>query len=141
MENEVIITPELKVVNIQESVDFYTRLAGFEVLYDRPEHKFTMLTLSGAKLMLEELTAISHAHNVGTIEKPFGRGMHFQIKVDNVQVLYDIFKKENYPIFMEMEEKWYRMNTEEKGHKQFRVLDPDGYQLRFYESLGNRSVL
>ena len=99
-----------------------------------------MLTLGDGRLMLEELTTESHAHNVGTIEKPFGRGMHFQIKVKDVQALYDTFKKENYPVFMDMEEKWYRMDTEEKGHKQFRVLDPDGYQLRFYESLGERSV-
>jgi catechol 2,3-dioxygenase-like lactoylglutathione lyase family enzyme len=138
MATENIITPELKVFNIKESLDFYTNLAGFEILYDRPENKFAMLTINGARLMLEELTDDSRAHKVGKLEKPLGRGMHFQIMITGVQGLYDKFKKNNYPIFIEMDEKWYRVNDTEKGHKQFRVQDPDGYQLRFCEDLGSR---
>jgi catechol 2,3-dioxygenase-like lactoylglutathione lyase family enzyme len=138
MNTENIITPELKVFNIKESLDFYTKLAGFEILYDRPENKFAMLTINGARLMLEELTDDSRAYKVGKLEKPLGRGMHFQIMITDVQGLYDNFKKNNYPIFIEMDEKWYRVNDTEKGHKQFRVQDPDGYQLRFCEDLGSR---
>jgi catechol 2,3-dioxygenase-like lactoylglutathione lyase family enzyme len=134
------ITPELKVENLKKSLEFYTQLAGFEILYDRPENKFAMLNINGSRLMLEELTDDSRMHRVGKLEKPFGRGMHFQVEVKNVQDLYDNFKKFEYPIFLEMEEKWYRVKNKETGHKQFRVQDPDGYQLRFCENLGTRPI-
>ena len=135
-----IITPELKVFDLKESLDFYINLSGFQVEYDRPENKFAMLSINGARLMLEELTNDSRAHNVGELKKPLGRGMHFQIMVEDVQGLYDNFKNNSYPIFIDMEEKWYRVNNEEKGHKQFRVQDPDGYQIRFCQNLGIRDI-
>ena len=137
--NTNIITPELKVNNFNESINFYTKLAMFDILYDRPENKFAMLGINGARLMIEELTDDSRGHKVGKLEKPFGRGMHLQIMVNDVQSLYDNFRKNDYPIFIEMDEKWYRVNDTEKGHKQFRVQDPDGYQLRFCQDLGTRA--
>ena len=47
-----IITPELKVFDLKESLDFYINLSGFQVEYDRPENKFAMLSINGARLML-----------------------------------------------------------------------------------------
>lgn len=132
------ITPELKVFNFQESLKFYKGLAGFEVLYDRPENNFAMLGINGSRLMIEELSEKSRAFNVGALERPLGRGMHFQIRVNNVQDLYNNFKNNNYPIFLEMEEKWYRVKDQEVGNKQFLVQDPDGYLLRFFEDMGAR---
>lgn len=132
------ITPELKVENFQESLSFYTKLAGFEVLYDRPENEFAMLGINGARLMIEGLTDKSRTWKVGVLERPFGRGMHFQIEVQNVDGLYAKFKDANWPVFMEMEEKWYRMGEVETGNKQFLVQDPDGYLLRFFQNMGTR---
>ncbi len=139
MTGKTILTPELKVTDFKISLDFYTKLAGFEVLYDRPEEDFAMLGINGARIMIEGLTDKSRAWKVGTIEKPFGRGMHFQIEVSNVQDVYQNFKDANWPIFFEMEEKWYRVNDKELGNKQFLVQDPDGYLLRFFQDLGTRS--
>ena len=132
------ITPELKVENFQESLNFYTKLAGFEVLYDRPEHDFAMLGINGARLMIEGLTDKSRTWKVGVLERPFGRGMHFQIEVQDVDGLYKNFKDANWPIFLEMEEKWYRADDKEVGNKQFLVQDPDGYLLRFFQDIGVR---
>ena len=67
------ITPELKVTNFKASLDFYTKLAGFVVLYDRPENNFAMLGLNGSRLMIEELTDGSRTWKVGELEQPFGR--------------------------------------------------------------------
>ena len=36
------------------------------------------------------------------------------------------------------EERWYRKRDEEVGNRQFVVVDPDGYLLRFFTSLGRR---
>ena len=74
------------------------------------------------------------------MEKPFGRGLNLQVEVKDVQLLYQNFKKAKYPIFLELEEKWYRMNDKEIGHNQFLVLDPDGYLLRFFEEIGTRPL-
>ena len=134
------LIPELKVVDFKKSLDFYTKLAGFEIIYERKENDFAMLGINNARLMIEGLTDKSRAWKVGELERPFGRGMHFQIEVLDVQSLYLGFKKADYPIFFEMEEKWYRKNDQEVGNKQFLVQDPDGYLLRFFQDMGTRSI-
>lgn len=138
MKNTSVITPELKVTDFKESLDFYTRLAGFDILYERPEEEFAMLSIHGAHFMIESLTEKSRTLRVGVLEKPFGRGMHFQIEVPDVQGLYDRFKNAGHSIFTDMEDKWYRVNDTEAGNRQFWVQDPDGYLLRFFENLGER---
>ena len=137
MKNYPTLTPELKVLDFNKSLDFY-KLAGFEVLYDRPEHYFAMLGINGARIMIEELSDKSRTMMVGELQSPFGRGMHFQIMVDDVGSLHENLKKNGYPIFSDMEEKWYRVQDKETGQKQFWVQDPDGYLLRFCEDIGMR---
>ncbi len=129
------LIPELKVLNFKKSLDFYTRLAGFKILYQRSEDDFAMLEINGAQVMIEEFSEKNRTWLAGPIEKPFGRGMHLQIEVDNVQNLYRSFTTANYPIFFEMEEKRYRIGDHETCQKQFLVQDPDGYLLRFMETL------
>lgn len=92
-----------------------------------------MLEINGSQLMIEGLTSKSRFWFVGEMEKPFGRGMHFQIEVEDVQGLYQIFEEAEYPIFLKVEEKRYRIGDGETCHKQFLVQDPDGYLLRFFE--------
>ncbi len=135
------ITPELKVFDFKKSLDFYTNLAGFSILYDRPEHDFAMLEINGSNLMIEGLTEKSRTWKVAELEQPLGRGMHFQIMVKDVEGLYSSLKKFDYPIFFKMEEKWYRKDDKEMGQKQFLVQDPDGYLLRFAEDIGERSFV
>lgn len=129
------LIPELKVFNYIESLDFYTRLAGFEIIYDRPEEEFAMLRLGQARLMIEGFTPKGRSWIVGKLEKPLGRGMHLQIEVQDVSSLYETFKKGGYPIFFDLEEKCYRVKNEEICQRQFLVQDPDGYLLRFVERI------
>ena len=131
------IIPELQVLDYDKSLDFYTRLARFVVVYDRPEESFAMLEINGARLMIEGLATQGRSWRVGKMEKPFGRGMNLQIEVQDVDRLYQSFKRAEYPIFFDLEEKWYRVNDKEIGHKQFLVQDPDGYLLRFFEKMGS----
>lgn len=138
MTTKTILIPELKVLDFSKSLDFYTRLAGFEVLYDRLESDFAMLGINEARLMIEGFSNKSRSWLIGQMERPFGRGMHLQIEVQDIQNQYQKFKNVNYPIFFEMEEKWYRMNDQETCNKQFLVQDPDGYLLRFFENIGVR---
>lgn len=41
---------------------------------------------------------------------------------------------------MDLEEKWYRQNDKLLGEKNFLVMDPDGYLLRFIEDLGEKEI-
>jgi catechol 2,3-dioxygenase-like lactoylglutathione lyase family enzyme len=133
--NDSKIIPEFKVLNFNTSLDFYINIAGFKLAYQRPENDFAMLEINGAQLMIEGLNDKSRSWNVGNMEHPFGRGMHLQIEVQNVNLLYQNFKNNKWPIFFDMEEKSYRINDTEIKHKQFLVQDPDGYLLRFFEKM------
>lgn len=132
------IIPELKVFDFKKSLEWYLKLAGFKIEYDRPEYEFAMLSREGAWLMLESLSEKSRVFKVGELVPPLGRGAHFQVRVSDVQALYDTFAAAKHTIFHEMEEKWYRADDMELGNRQFLVQDPDGYLFRFYQDLGER---
>ncbi len=134
------LIPELKVKNFEKSLDFYTRILGFDILYQRPEEKFAMLDRENARLMIELLES-QDRWKVGDRSYPLGQGINFQIEVGNVDTLYNSLINNNYPIFFKMEEKWYRKDIKEVGNKQFLVQDPDGYLLRFFQDLGTRDTL
>ncbi len=138
------LVPELLVSNIKASVDFYTHVAGFRIVYDRPEFGFAYIEREGAEMMLEEIPAVnadqSRAWIAGPLERPFGRGINFQIEVSDVEALYADVNTAKASIFMAMESKWYRKTDYEVGNRQFIVSDPDGYLLRFYQDLGRRDV-
>jgi catechol 2,3-dioxygenase-like lactoylglutathione lyase family enzyme len=134
------LIPELKVRNFEKSLDFYTRLAGFKIAYDRPEEQFAMLDREGAMVMIELLES-QDRWAVGPREYPLGQGINFQIEVSDVEALYECFESDGYPIFFDMEEKWYRSDATQVGNRQFLVQDPDGYLLRFFQDLGSRPLV
>jgi hypothetical protein len=77
----------------------------------------------------------------GEFEHPLGRGVNLQIQtVEKLDTLLSRLRRNNVPLFMEPEEKWYRKGDHEVGNRQFLVQDPDGYLLRFFEDLGTRKL-
>ncbi len=134
----ISLIPELGCTNFQKSLDFYTNVLNFEVLYQRAEEGFAMLEREGARLMID-LISVGRSWASGHMEYPFGRGMNLQIEVSDVDELYNHIKKNDHPIYLELEEKWYRANDKSLGNKQFIIQDPDGYLLRFFEDLGARA--
>ena len=85
--------------------------------------------------MIEE---INGNWETGILAYPFGRGVNFEIGVDDADKLYENIKKHDYKIKIEMQENWYKANNILLGQKEFLIMDPDGYLLRFAESLGER---
>ena len=130
--------PELSVSNIENSLNFY-KVAGFKIEYERPENKFTFLSLGKIQFMLQEITD-NDKWKTGELKYPFGNGINFQLEVDNVDEIYKSIKNSNYKIAFEMEENWYRQGDKLLGNKEFLVQDPDGYLLRFSEDLGEKSI-
>ena len=139
------LTPELSVTDIKTSLKFYTDVLGFDIQYQRPEDGFAMLLRQGSRIMLDEIRSTSRTETdrtwiSGSLEYPFGRGINFQIHTDNVDELYARVQKAGAKIFLPMEEKWYRCDDALLGNRQFIVMDPDGYLLRFAEDLGQRKA-
>lgn len=66
----------------------------------------------------------------GELEYPYGRGINFQIEIDNIEVLLQKLKEHNIPLFRDLMIHSYSEFTQ----KEFIVQDPDGYLLRFCQS-------
>lgn len=131
------LTPELSVSNFVESLKFYCDILGFKIEYQRKESKFALISLEGSQLMIEE---INDNWNVGKMEKPFGRGINFQIEVKQIQPILESLVKNNYSLFRDVMENWYRQDNKLLGNREFLVQDPDGYLLRFSEDLGEKEL-
>lgn len=128
--------PELSVTSLENSLKFY-KTAGFEVKYNRPENKFTFISLNNIQFMLQELSD-NDKWNVGELKYPFGNGINFQLEVEDIDKIYNNFKNNNYAIAFDIEENWYRQNDKILGNKEFLIQDPDGYLLRFMQDLGKK---
>ena len=128
--------PELSVTSLENSLKFY-KTAGFEVKYNRPEDKFTFISLKNIQFMLQELSD-NDKWNVGELKYPFGNGINFQLEVEDIDKIYNNFKNNNYTIAFDIEENLYRKDDKLLGNKEFLIQDPDGYLLRFMQDLGEK---
>ena len=130
------LIPELAVSDINKSLEFYTKVLGFKIEYQRKESKFAFLSFQGSQIMIEQ----SNNHwSTGKLEYPFGRGINFQIEVNNVQTLIRKLKKFHYPLKIPLKDNWYRKGNIMLGNREFLIMDPDGYLLRFFQDLGRRN--
>ena len=122
------LIPELSVSNISQSKAFYSDILGFDIVYERPEGKFCFLEQGGAQIMLEEKNGY---WETGNLEYPLGRGINFQIGIDDILPIYERLKAARVALYQDLEIVKYRINDEFVHDKQFLVQDPDGYLLRF----------
>ncbi len=141
---DTLLTPELYCSNIKISLAFYTETLGFNIQYERADEGFAMLERQGSRIMLDEIgkssTSVSRTWLAAALEFPFGRGVNFQIKTTAIDALYEQVQTKGASIFLAIENQWYRANDVEIGQRQFIVLDPDGYMLRFVAELGERTI-
>ena len=135
------IVPELLCSDFTQALRFYTDVLGFAVRYDRPDERFAYLDLGGAELMIEQTVERSRTFLAAEARYPFGRGVHLQIEIDDADALYARVQAAGSRIFLPIEDRWYQTGeTEESGDRQFVVVDPDGYLLRFWHDLGTHPV-
>ena len=135
-----LIVPELICSDLDKSLAFYVGLLGFRILYDRPEDRFAYLDRGGAELMLEQPHAQDRLWPRAPLENPYGRGMNLQVRVEDVEALYVKVLAAGLPIFLPLEDRWYRRDDAEIGVRQFVVQDPDGYLIRLQQRFATRSV-
>jgi len=127
------LIPELTVSDMKKSIHFYTKIIGFKIEYRR--EKFAFLSFQGTQIMIETCKS---RWKTGKLEYPFGRGINFQIEVDNISPIIKSLKNNKYPIKIEPKANWYRKSNLLMGNREFLVMDPDGYLLRFTQDLGNK---
>lgn len=131
------LVPELECLEFGISLDFYTRVLGFEIHFERPEQQFAFLKLGKAQIMLKQANGY---WQTGPLERPLGRGLNLQITITDADALLRRLAKCGAPLFVGPETSWYRTGMTERGQTEFLVQDPDGYLLRFCEFLGERPV-
>ncbi|MQY49968.1 VOC family protein [Rhizobiales bacterium RZME27] len=131
------LVPELDVSDIAASLRFWCDLLGFHIVYDRPAAGFAFLQREGAQVMLCQ---VNGEWVTGPLERPYGRGINFQIECSDVTVITEALNAAAWPLFRPVKESWYRIGEAESGAREFLVQDPDGYLVRFSQSIGTREV-
>jgi catechol 2,3-dioxygenase-like lactoylglutathione lyase family enzyme len=143
------LIPELGVFDIEKSLSFYTRILPFKIEYQRKDERFAFLSVGRSQLMLEQVSGTQVATDVeirsgawrtGALEYPLGRGMNLEIRVDSLDQIVSALANAAYPLKMQPREVWYRRESVLVGQRQILVMDPDGYLLRFHESLSEKPV-
>ena|SRR3990167_10514627 len=129
------LVPEFYVLDFQKSIIFYTDILEFTIEYQRENPRFAFLSYQESQLMIESNNNDDQDWHTGKLEYPFGRGINFQIRTDNAQRLADKLKAANYPLKMELKDSYYKVGDQVYGYRQFLVMDPDGYLLRFSQPL------
>lgn len=135
------LIPELSVSDFKKSLEFYTKILGFKIEYQRKEQNFAYLSLQGSQLMIDQGNDDDKSPwFTGHLEYPRGRGIHFQLEVKDISIILKSLKKHRYPIKEPPKEYWFRKDNSLIGMKGFLVMDPDGYLLMFNEDLGEKAA-
>ncbi|WP_137154878.1 VOC family protein [Rhizobium sp. FKL33] len=135
------LVPEFAVSDWRRSKVFYCDVLGFACLYERPEEGFCYLALGAAELMIDQIgqgRTFDDGHAPQTY--PFGKGLNVQIQVASIANMLASIERHGLTLYLQPEEKWYRVDDMETGNRQFVIADPDGYLLRFFEDLGQRAL-
>ena len=132
------LIPELIVSSMPQSMDFYHGIMGFRVEYERTEDSFAFLSYHGSQLMLEQGDEASSLWKIEPLDYPRGRGINLSIESPDVRELESRIVAAGISVRLPTEERWYRSGESLQGERHFLVQDPDGYLLRFCQSLGQK---
>lgn len=145
-----MLVPEIDVVEVARSVRFYVEVLGFRVLFERRAKRFAYLECNGVELMIQDAAGPGRRFRTAPLTPPFGRGVNFQLRVDDVDAVHARAVDRDCEIVVPMEERWYRVDVAdaggrwsttgltEAGNRQFVLADPDGYLWRPFLDLGTR---
>lgn len=136
------LVPELWCSDFEVSMEFYTTVVGFEVAQQRGGDPHAYLTLHGAQIMLAhwQLDGNWVPWYPEQMGRPYGRGVNFQFMVPDVDELYEAVLSHGTKPFLDIYEADIWKTDCMDTRRQFMILDPDGYVLRFAQSLRTRPV-
>lgn len=132
------VVSELLVSDIGQSLEFWRGVLGFAIAYERPDEGFAYLERpDGPQIMLHERCGV---WETGLLERPFGRGVMFQVYVESLEPLLQAVAASTFPIHHGPREVWRRHGDRSGGQREVFVLDPDGYLVMLAERLGHRPL-
>ena len=134
------LVPELSVSSLDNSLKFYCDILGFQIEFKRPEDRFAYLSFHGSELMLEEDSDRPSPWRILPFDYPRGRGLNLSINCPDADALIAKLQEAKVPLQKGAENCWYRDTNILRGQRNFLVLDPDGYLLRFAQKLGVKPV-
>jgi catechol 2,3-dioxygenase-like lactoylglutathione lyase family enzyme len=145
-----MLVPELDVTTLAASLRFYAGVLEFRILFERSAERFAYLERDGVELMIQESVRPGRRFRTAPLELPYGRGVNFQLRVEDVDAMYARAVGAWVDIVAPIEERWYRVDVAqsggrwqvkgptEAGNRQFVLADPDGYLWRPFRDLGVR---
>lgn len=145
-----MLVPELDVADLAASLRFYARVLEFRILFERRAERFIYLERKGVELMIQEARGPGRRFRTAPLEQPYGRGVNFQLRVEDIDAMHARAVEAAVDIVAPMEERWYAVDVAEtggrwetkgptqSGNRQFVVADPDGYLWRPFRDLGTR---
>lgn len=132
------MVPEILVNDFPQSMAFWTGPLGFNIAYARLDEQFAYLERpEGAQVML------SYRHGgweTAQMEQPFGRGVMFQVYVDNLDEIQSTLKRAKIDLHTGPRETWRNWGDREGGAKEIFVQDPNGYLLMIAQHIGERPL-
>jgi len=132
------MVPELLVRDIDASLGFWRDVVGFEIAYRRPQPRFVYLERrEGAQVMLCERWG---KWETGPMEPPYGRGVMFQVYVDDLAPVIAAVEARRWPVYEGLREVWRRIGDREGGQREIFLQDPDGYLVMVAQDLGERPL-
>jgi len=126
---------ELLVEDLEASLAFWRDLVGFRIAYQRPEDRFVYLERRGAQIMLHQRCGV---WETGPMQRPFGRGVMFQLHVEDLDPLAARLAQAGWPLHTGPREVWRRTGEIASGAREIFVQDPDGYLVMLSQGLGER---
>ncbi len=132
------MVPEILVESLDGSMKFWRDLLGFEIAYQRSGERFVYLEHpDGAQIMLCER---SGEWETGPLERPFGRGVMFQVYVDDVDAVHRSVVASAWPVHAGPREVWRQHGDREGSQREFLLLDLDGYLVMIAQKLSERPL-
>ena len=133
------VVAELWCHDFHESLRFYTESLGFSIGQHKQGSTHAYLVLGSSLIMISNFKQ-DGTWETGPFEKPLGRGINFSFFVDDVQSTYEKVMSKGIKPFVDLYTIWYWRPDCMANHKEFAVLDPDGYMLRFSQIIGSRPI-
>ncbi len=125
------ITARLACSAFARSLRFYTDVLGFATMRYEPELRRAELERDGVSIEIAEY----EGEGLAPLDYPFGRGVTLVIWTQDADAVSSGVEAYGARLHRPMSETWREEDGEKVGNLSFEVVDPDGYILRFCQSL------
>lgn len=117
---------ELFVKSVPDSMDFYTRVLGFETISHKP-NDYSVFRLGNIQIALQSQSQLPDDHPLKPMHLPVGLGIEIVLEVESVDLAYARIQEQNWQLADTLAQRSW-------GLRDFRVIDPDGFYIRVTES-------